>query len=26
MRALAIRHVKIERLGLVENYLKEKNF
>ena len=26
MRALAIRHVKIEHLGLIENYLKEKNF
>jgi len=26
MRVLAIRHVKIEHLGLIENYLKEKNF
>jgi GMP synthase-like glutamine amidotransferase len=26
MRTLAIRHVKIEHLGLIENYLKEKNF
>jgi GMP synthase (glutamine-hydrolysing) len=26
MRALVIRHVKIEHLGLIENYLKEKNF
>gem|GEM_PF-5634382 len=24
MRTLAIRHVKIEHLGLIENYLKKK--